>query len=340
MVAGGRRPDEAVPELRRVAQRVDDARDAPRGRVVVVALRRTLGDGCVVRRCGHRPPDRAAPRTCALMKAPRPRRRDNSAPAQVLGSATAGGAPAALLDAAEANATAAVHPLEAPGLAFVVGGDVVGKYDCGTPQPIPSYGRPVYAATVAPLDRATKGRWPGAYGADGRVFFFKNGDAAALPPYVVNVTAYGNDAPARTAYAANDTLDAEALLCVDAECSSRALGSLGEGCDDGCQGTVLDVALSDAPASLRVTLYFVDVPGSDDANAVAGVPYPTPDGRAASVLRAEDLATGALVAPEAATHVTNFTAGAYLSLSYSSSLRLRLMPVFGSARVSAVLFDS
>ena len=166
---------------------------------------------------------------------------------------------------------------------------------------------------------------------------FGEEDISALPAYA-NVTSYGN-APTRTRYNASDALDAEALLCVDEACSGRALGSLGEGCDDGCQGTVLDVMTDRAPASLVVTLYFVDVPASDGANLVA-LPAPTPDGRAETVVRVLDLATGSLVAREADCLVTNFTSGAYLSLAYGQSLRLRLMPVYGSARVSGVFFDS
>ena len=149
---------------------------------------------------------------------------------------------------------------------------------------------------------------------------------------------YGN-APTRTRYNASDALDADALLCADEACGARALGSIGEGCDDGCQGTVLDIGLDRAPASLRVTLYFVDVPASDGVNLVA-LPAPTPDGRAETVVRVLDLASGTLVAREADCLITNFTSGAYLSLAYSQSLRLRVMPIYGSARVSGVFFDA
>ena len=73
--------------------------------------------------------------------------------------------------------------------------------------------------------------------------------AERLPSYVSNVTAYTHE-PKRTTYAANETV-AAARLCVDAACSARALGSLGEGCGDGCQGTVPDVALDGPPADRR-----------------------------------------------------------------------------------------
>ena len=83
------------------------------------------------------------------------------------------------------------------------------------------------------------------------------------------------------------------------------------------------------------------MPRSDADNfAPSGFPVPTPDGRAASVVRALDLATKSLVAPESRSRVTNFTRGAYWSVTYAAGLRLRIMPLYGSARVSAIFFDS
>jgi len=278
------------------------AASAPRGVAVVVGLRKTLGDGCVL--------------TGAFV--------DHEA--------------APLLDAETSGAAAGMHPLNAAGHAFVrANGTVTAAYDC--PSDVsdgtaPTYPPPKYAAAVAPLDRATGGRWPGAYGGDGYALFGIDG-AERLPSYVSNVTAYKHE-PKRTTYAANETA-AAARLCVDAACSARALGSLGEGCGDGCQGTVLDVSLDGPPASLRVSLYFVDAPASDDRDD-SPLPVPTPGGGAASVVRALDLATGSLVAPEE--KIADFAGGAYWTLAYAKGVRLRIMPLYGSARVSAIFFDS
>ena len=100
---------------------------------------------------------------------------------------------------------------------------------------------------------------------------------------------------------------------------------------------MLDVSLDGAPASLRVALYFVDAPASDDRDD-SPLPVPTPGGGAASVVRALDLATGSLVAPEE--KIADFAGGAYWTLAYAKGVRLRIMPLYGSARVSAIFFDS
>ena len=114
------------------------------------------------------------------------------------------------------------------------------------------------------------------------------------------------------------------------------LGSLGEGCDDGCQGTVLDVVYA-SPFLGTLSLYFVDVKATDDANLVAGLPAPT--NGSALVVRALDLETGALVAPEKLSFVDGAQSGAYWSIRYPRSLRLRIMPHYGAARVSALFWD-
>ena len=90
-------------------------------------------------------------------------------------------------------------------------------------------------------------------------------------------------------------------------------------------------------------LPFVDVPASSGSDHVPGTQnarvLPTPDG--AQVIRALALDSGNLLAPEAKSHITNFTRGVYWTLPYDGgNVRLRIMPLYGSARVSGVFFDS
>ena len=193
------------------------------------------------------------------------------------------------------------------------------------------------------MDRTTSGDWIGKYGTDGYVLFAINNtnasapvDAVSLPPYVHSVLPFKGP-PKATFYGADSSnatyLQVPASLNSSA---SRALGSYGEGCADGCQGTTLDVNISAARAMqpTYLTLYMVDMQtrwgGDDSPIAHAGE----------QVIRTLDLETKSPIAAEARSHVRDFRGGVYWTLRYDRGVRLRIMPLYGNARLSAIFFDS
>ena len=241
----------------------------------------------------------------------------------------------------------------------------------------PPYPPPTYPAAVsAPMDAGTRGDWVGKYGADGFALLAFDGsnasaprDVTRLPPYVLSLTQFKSNGKKGTFYGA----DAQNVTYLQPPPSSqqqqqqqqqqqapwgglpRALGSYGEGCADGCQGTVFDLNVSHAaaghsggtngtavPAHMYVSLYMVDQQtrwGGDDS--------PIPH-TGEQVIRALDLRTMSPVAPESLSRVARYRDGVYWTLRLqtavgapgSTGVRLRIMPVYGNARVSAIFFDS
>ena len=58
------------------------------------------------------------------------------------------------------------------------------------------------------------------------------------------------------------------------------------------------------------------------------------------VIRTLDLETKSPIAAEARSHVRDFRGGVYWTLRYDRGVRLRIMPLYGNARLSAIFFDS
>lgn len=201
--------------------------------------------------------------------------------------------------------------------------------------PFPPYPPASYAASVDPLDTRTRGEWKGKYGGDGYILFaFNSGtaDVEKLPGYVRGVTEYKGNKWKRTRYGADE---GNATYLRAPGGSGRALGSIGEGCTDGCQGTVLNVNVTGTHPYL-LSLYMVDAPGSDGSiSSDRDIPR-----SAEQVIRTMDLDTLSPVAPEAQSHITDFDGGVYWTLRYDRGVRIRIMPLFGSARVSALFWDS
>merc|ERR1712060_662919 len=98
-------------------------------------------------------------------------------------------------------------------------------------------------------------------------------------------------------------------------------------------GTVFDVTVArNNQQDFLLSLYMVDIDDKPD-----GDPIPR-DGQ--QVIRAMDLETLSLVAPEAKSFIKGFQRGVYWTIRYNRGLRLRVMPVFGSARISALFWDA
>ena len=196
----------------------------------------------------------------------------------------------------------------------------------------PPFGPAVWKAT-ATFDRITRGSWIGTYGNAGYVLFgFNNGsDVVKLPKWCVNVTAnkhgFPSVQPLRRTFHGSSAHNAS-FLQAPPRGEMRALGSVGDDCSDGCQGSVIDVNVTGRVGKpFTVGVYMVAVAPQKDG----------PGHASQQAIRAMDLQSLSPIAKLPL--VSEFEGGVYWRLVYDRGVRLRLMPVFGGATVSAVIFD-
>ena len=193
----------------------------------------------------------------------------------------------------------------------------------------PPFPPPAYPAVAAPLDTATRGSWLGRYGGAGYYLFaFDNatggattGDVAKLPPWVAGVTVFrGAFAGVTRTHVGTTATNATYLEDPRDPGGRRALGLLGQ-CSEGSQGTVVDVNVTDTGRLRRVSFYMVGAALN-----------------AAQAVRIMDLDTLNVVSPTPSLGSEDLKGGAWVSLSYTRGVRLRVMNVWG-AYISALAFD-
>lgn len=198
----------------------------------------------------------------------------------------------------------------------------------------PPFGPAVWRAEGA-YDRVTRGNWVTKYGKAGFVLFgFDNGtDVAKLPAWCTNVSAVRHGFPGvrplkRTFHGASK---ANVTFLQPPPGSARGalrrLGSVGDECSDGCQGSVLDVNISRVGKQVTISVYLVALAPQADG----------PGHAAQLAIRAMDLQTLSPIARLPL--VSDFEGGVLWSLTYDRGVRLRLMPVYGGATVSALFLD-
>lgn len=200
--------------------------------------------------------------------------------------------------------------------------------------PFPPFGPAAFPAHGS-FDNATRGDWRGRYGKAGYVLFgFDNGtDAVRLPTWCVNVTAnkrgHPRQSPLPRHYHGASKANGTYLQPPPGRppTDSRALGSVGDECSDGCQGSIIDVNVSRAGKPYTVGLYMVGVAPQRDG----------PGHAPQLAIRPMDLTTFSPIAKLPL--VSEFEGGVHWRLTYDRSVRLRVMPVFGGATVSAVFLD-
>jgi hypothetical protein len=184
------------------------------------------------------------------------------------------------------------------------------------------------------FDRSTRGDWTSRYGKAGYMLFgFDKGeDVARLPAWCANISAlrhgYPGIQPLARTFHGNSKDNATFLQPPPGQSSTaRALGSVGDTCSDGCQGSLIDVNMSRVGQRFTLSVYMVAVAPQTE------VPYHA----AQLAIRAMDLSTLSAIAKMPL--VSDFEGGVYWRLTFDRSIRLRVMPVFGGATVSAVFLD-
>lgn len=80
-----------------------------------------------------------------------------------------------------------------------------------------------------------------------------------------------------------------------------------------------------------LSLYMVDTIGTPDGDPIPRVGQ--------QVIRTMDLEHLGPIAPEAQSLIRDFQGGIYWTLRYNRGVRIRIMPLFGSARVNAMFWD-
>lgn len=194
----------------------------------------------------------------------------------------------------------------------------------------PPFPLPKYPASIA-LDRVSSGNGINKYGSDGYVLFgfqVNGADLANLPAYIKNVTVHRHgwsgwsDVP--RIFVGKSTSNGTYLPDPrTSHAGERALGYVGQDPPHGGygRGLIIDVEIDE-------TNFF-----DTEFHAAVYCAAKSPSDKHA--IRVEDLSTMNLVAPTEL--ISNYSEGAWWSVKYHRSFRLRLMGIRG-AHASAVVF--